>query len=342
MEEENKKKGKDIIPLTLLIVFFLSSLCAGIGYQYSQLKVKEVFEDIDVQKELNKLGSNTNVVKVYYDFNGHFYGCYKSKCDKLNLNTEYYDFDNRTEDEFDDDGESGSKVKVSTEGSTLNFEKDNKLYSIDLGNDITSVRIMGDKEHKNHYLYILDATNTLNKLNDEEFKKIGTSETKIDIEKFSNKVKSYYIADYTNTSDVPMINAIVNSSDGLYYSVDNNLYSSEQLYSKIRFNSDFILYNLNTNIDDNYNYLKYNNEILVVTSIFYKDDRVMIIDKDNNIYTIVQNNIRIYNQNKVRDINKVDDKIVINYEDNTEEKIDFNIEKIILLNNDLYFEFKRE
>ena len=139
-----------------------------------------------------------------------------------------------------------------------------------------------------------------------------------------------------------MINAIVNSSDGLYYSVDNNLYSSEQLYSKIRFNSDFILYNLNTNIDDNYNYLKYNNEILVVTSIFYKDDRVMIIDKDNNIYTIVQNNIRIYNQNKVRDINKVDDKIVINYADNTEEKIDFNIEKIILLNNDLYFEFKKE
>lgn len=342
MEEEKKKREKDIVPIIFLIFFFITALCAGLGYQYSKIRVTEEIEDIDVQKELNHLGNDTNIVKVFYDYDNHFYGCYKDKCTKMNLEIDDYDFEDQTEATFDDDGESGSKIKVSTKGKELNYERDNKLYSISLGSDILSVRIMGDKENKLHYLYVLDRSNTLNKINDVEFNKIGSSEAKIDIEKFSNKVKSFYVAEYTNTSDVPMIGSIIKASDGNYYSVDNYLYNSEQLYSKIRFNSDFILYNLDSNEDDNYNYLKYNNKILVVTSIFYNKDRVMIIDKDNIIYTIVQNNIRIYKDNKVDTIKKVDDKIIITYDDQTEETIDFTIEKMVYINNDIFYEFTKE
>ena len=325
----------------ILVLFVVCVLCAGIGYNiYNQRSV--IVDDSGDDSNQNVLGNDTNIVPIDFAYKSNFYGCYNSECVKMDLDKSNYNLENTKEDSFDD-SLTGTSLKTTIDDNALIFELGDRIYKIKSFKDPQSVKIMGDKNEKIRYIYILTGDKILNKLKDSEFSKIGTNNGTINIEKMStDNITGFYASRYTNDGSTPAVELYIASSSnkGDCVSIDGNIYIVNNLINQVRFNNDFVLLNTNYDKSEDYNYLKYNGEKITASSMFYYGEQVIVVN--SNIYRITKNRISKFSEEKVKSVEKKGDEIVVTYQGtgNT-DKYKFVINKVIYLDNIMYTDFTK-
>lgn len=343
MDESGKKK-KSPLRIIVIVLFLLLVSCASIGYVTKASRIDEEPKDKPVpKKDINELGSNTNILKVKFDYKDNYYGCNDNGCNKLSLDVNNYNLNVETNITYDNNS-IGKKLKAYIKDNSFYMEKGNRTLNLTSINNPISINVTGDKNTKNHYVYILNGEGALYKINDSVFDELSTGSGTIDTERISVENISKFNASYfINDSDKPTVDlVVVDKENKSYYLIQNKIYEFNKLVERTRFNSDFVLLNMNISEDKDYNYLKYNGEVIEGNSIFYKDEQVIIIDTKNNIYNITQNKINKYKDKKVTDISTDENKIYVTYENDEKEEFDFSLDKLNYINNIMYTRFIRE
>lgn len=340
---EEKRKEKPLLVI-ILFLFIVTSICGVIGYKVKNPKIVVVEDDNNTSnttKDPNDLGSSRTIVRIKYDYKNNFYGCYKSNCNKLDLDINNYNFDMKTEIEFDDNGQSGDKLKAYIEDGVLKFQQSNKIFSLPGFENPKYIHIMGDKKNGNHIIYVLSSEGVLTKIVDSEFIGLGQDKDKINTSIISEEpIDAFSASEYTSELEVPEIDLFLKGKNGTFVDVNNSLFDINSLVNLVKFNNDFMLLNINHDNSDDYNLLKYNNEILYVNSIFYNNDDIVVIDSNNNMYNIIKNKISKVEDKKVSEVKKEDDKIVVFFNTFETKEYDFVFDKAIYINNSMYVNFE--
>ena len=344
-EEKEKKEKENPLIIFLLILFILAFLCAGIGYNIKNMKTVVITEEIDgegnaIHTDINDLGSSRTIVRIDYYPNDNFYGCYKTNCAKLDLNDSNYIYDMRTDMEFDDNGESGEKIRVFIDNNTLKFSQSGKTFSLPSFSNPEKVFIMGDKKNKQHLIYILNDKGELTKISDKEFANIGNGSTKINTTVITNMtIKEFSARNYASELEIPEIDIFLKGSDGNYIYVNNNVFDVDSITNSVKYNNDFTFLNYKYDNSDEYNFLKYNDEILTVTSMFNHGDEIILVDNNHNIYHIVQNKIDLLSKYTVSCVKKDNNKILVTYSNGNVDEYDFTFDRDIYLDGTMYVNF---